>query len=426
MRNEQEIEQQNGPTVEQSGKKTKRYGKRVIFAFIAFVAIVLFCIATQADFSKPGYSRGETGRDYRAPQPSGFAELAAGMRRDRKIPQPEPAQVPAQETKIQKIVIEGERSPQFREPFPTAPRFYSDKNDAQAASTLRALKLQALTAKPVVEDFKTESGAEAANSGRSAAPPNSPEMGGNPAVMDSANLAALLQQGQMPDANGQAQKQDFLRGSNGGGSLTPQGYSENLPVPQQFPYELKAGTLIPGILISGINSDLPGNVIAQVSENVWDTATGKYVLIPKGTRIIGVYDSQVTFGQRRVLLVWNRLVFPNGTTLDIAGSPGVDQAGYSGLSGKVSEHWGTMLKSALLASVFVAGAEIVYDSDSSGNSENKSPRDVAAESAAGSIIDMGTKLMNKAADIQPTITIRPGKKMGIYVQRDVVFPFPYF
>jgi type IV secretory pathway VirB10-like protein len=426
MRNGQETEQQNGPNVGQSGKKTKHYGKRVIFAFLAFVAIVLFCIATQADFSKTGYSRSETGRDYRAPQPSGFAELAAGMRRDRKTP-PEPVPAPIQETKIQKIVIEGERPPLIQEHFSAIPRFYSDKNDAQAASTLRTLKLQALTAKPVVDDFKTESGADAANGGgKGAATPNNFGMNGSPSVMDSANLSALLQQGQTPDANGQARKQDFLRGANGGGSLTPQGYSENLPVPQQFPYELKAGTLIPGILISGINSDLPGGVTAQVSENVWDTATGKYVLIPKGTRILGVYDSQVTFGQRRVLLVWNRLVFPNGTTLDIAGSPGVDQAGYSGLSGKVNEHWGTMLKSALLASVFVAGAEIVYDSDSSVNSENKSPRDVAAESAAGSIIDMGTKLMNKAADIQPTITIRPGKKMGIFVQRDVVFPFPYF
>jgi type IV secretory pathway VirB10-like protein len=85
-----------------------------------------------------------------------------------------------------------------------------------------------------------------------------------------------------------------------------------------------------------------------------------------------------------------------------------------------------MLKSALLASVFVAGAEIVYDGDSNGNGDNKSPRDVAAESAAGSILDRGTKLMNRAADIQPTITIRPGRKMGIFVQKDVVFPFPYF
>jgi type IV secretion system protein VirB10 len=125
-------------------------------------------------------------------------------------------------------------------------------------------------------------------------------------------------------------------------------------------------------------------------------------------------------------LVWNRLIFPNGTTLDIAGSAGTDQAGYSGLSGRVNEHWGTMLKTALLASMFVAGAEIVYDSDSQGNNENKSPRDVAAESVAGSILDMSAKIMNRAMDIQPTITIRPGKKMGIFVQQDVVFPFPYF
>jgi type IV secretion system protein VirB10 len=311
----------------------------------------------------------------------------------------------------------------IQEPLPYFPRYYSDKNDAQAASTLRTLKLQALTAKPVVEGFQPENGTD------TAAPSNGLNRTARdniqPSVMDSANLAALTQQEQMPDANGQGQKQDFLRGAKGGGSFTPQGYSENLPVPRQFPYELKAGTIIPGVLLTGINSDLPGNVIAQVSENVWDTAAGNHVLIPKGTRILGVYDSRVSFGQRRVLLVWNRLVFPNGTTLDIAGSPGIDQAGYSGLSGKVNEHWGTMLKSALLASVFVAGAEIVYDSDSSGNSENKSPRDIAAESAAGSIIDMGTKLMNRAADIQPTITIRPGKKMGIFVQRDVVFPYPY-
>jgi type IV secretion system protein VirB10 len=234
-----------------------------------------------------------------------------------------------------------------------------------------------------------------------------------------------LGQRQTEDPNGQTAKQDFLRAADGAASLTPQGYSESVPFSQQFPYELKAGTLIPGILITGINSDLPGSVIAQVSENVWDTAAGKYVLIPKGTRILGVYDSRVTFGQRRVLLVWNRLIFPNGTTLNIAGSPGVDQAGYSGLSGKVDEHWGTMLKSALFASVFVAGAEILYDRDTVRDNENKSPRDAAAESAAGAILDMGTKLMNRAVDIQPTITIRPGKKMAIFVQRDVVFPFPY-
>ena len=249
--------------------------------------------------------------------------------------------------------------------------------------------------------------------------------GGAPSVLDSSMMAALMQQGQKPDPNGQTGKIDFLR--NSGNSLTPQGYSASLPVPQQFPYELKAGTIIPGIMLTGINSDLPGNVIAQVSENIWDTATGHYVLIPKGTRILGVYDSQVTFGQRRVLLVWNRLVFPNGTTLDIAGSPGVDQAGYSGLSGKVNEHWGTMIKTALLTSLFIAGAEMVYDGDTQGSrNNNKSPRDVTAESAAGAILDMGAKLMNRASDIQPTISIRPGKRMGIFVQKDIVFRIRIF
>jgi hypothetical protein len=129
MRIKGEKEGQNGPTVEQSGKKTKRYGKRIIWAFIAFVAIVLFCIATQANFNKTGYSREDTGRDYRAPQPSGFAELAAGMRRARKTPEPEP--VPAREPKIQKIVIQGERQQPVQSYLPPVPRYYSDRNDAQ-------------------------------------------------------------------------------------------------------------------------------------------------------------------------------------------------------------------------------------------------------------------------------------------------------
>jgi type IV secretion system protein VirB10 len=429
-------EKNTGVHAARSEKKTTGNSKRVIVVFLLCIALLLFGITLQAKFNSSGGDMEDPAKNYRMPQPSGFAELAAGMRRDRKTvvqfvssDKPEP--------RTQRIVIEGTgrdgKEPVTRPvPLPR-PRYHSNRDDAQAAATLRAMKLQALTAKPVVDDFQPE------NAGNASAQENSANIarnntGATSQIMDSASMMAALAQrqagaGQNPDPNGQIGKQNFLRGNNGGGSLTPQGYSAgsaNFPVPQQFPYELKAGTIIPGILITGINSDLPGNVLAQVSENVWDTATGKYILIPKGTRILGVYDSQVSFGQKRILLVWNRLVFPNGTTLDIAGSPGIDQAGYSGLSGKVNEHWGTMLKSALLASVFVAGAEIVYDGDSGSNSDNKSPRDVAAESAAGAIIDMGTKIMNRAADIQPTITVRPGKKMAIFVQQDVVFPSPYF
>jgi type IV secretion system protein VirB10 len=416
----------DGPKVAKSRNETKHYGKRVIFLFIFGIGALLCLITAQARFDRGNPVPEE--KDYHAPRQEGFAELAAGMRIDRRK-EPEKSELVERAEARAREETEPEKTPEKEarriiirtegRPAPPA-RYYSNNDDAQAAAALRTLKLQALAAKPLVEDFSPKE-AENTPSPPAASPSSIANTGtGGAQVIDA---AALATQGGAPDANMQAQKTDFLR--NGGGSLTPQGYSENLPIPRRFPYELKAGTLIPGIMVTRINSDLPGSVIGQVSENVWDTATGKYVLIPKGTRILGAYDSRVTFGQRRVLLVWNRLVFPNGATLDIAGSPGIDQAGYSGLSGKVSEHWGTMLKSALLASVFVAGAEVIYDSDSSGGAENKSPRDVAAESAAGAIIDMGSKLVDRAAGIQPTVTVRPGKRMAIFVQRDVVFPYPY-
>jgi type IV secretion system protein VirB10 len=427
----EEKQKPDGPRVAKSDKETKHYGKRVIFLFIFGIGALLCLITAQARFGRGNPPR-EGEKDYRAPRQEGFAELAAGMRKERRraVEKPEPAERKIPDEPVREPEKIPEKTPEkgarliLRAERPASPhRYYSNDEDTRAASTLRTLKLQALAAKPVVEDFSLkESGDESASS-RAGSSSGTGNAGADGAVVDAAAMAAIAQQSGARDANMQERKMDFLR--SGGGALTPQGYSENLPIPRQFPYELKAGTIIPGIMVTGINSDLPGNVIGQVSENVWDTATGKYVLIPKGTRILGVYDSRVTFGQRRVLLVWNRLVFPNGTTLDIAGSPGMDQAGYSGLSGRVNEHWGTMLKSALLASVFVAGAELVYDSDSQGNNQNKSPQDVAAESTARGIIDMGAKLVDRAAGIQPTITIRPGKRMAIFVQRDVVFPYPY-
>jgi type IV secretion system protein VirB10 len=407
-----------GVKVQRSEKHTNSHSRRIILVFILLVGAILLLVTAQARFNMGGLSGTEGTKTYRTPPASGFAELAASMRSDRR-PVIAPA---APDERTQRIVIEGKSGEALTTVRPYAPQYYSREEDAQLARTLRTMKIQAITARPLAENFKIE---ENGNPSRGETVTNPGRFVTSSPAADPTAMTGALGQGQTQDPNGQTAKQDFLRAADGAASLTPQGYSESVPFPQQFPYELKAGTLIPGILITGINSDLPGNVIAQVSENVWDTAAGKYVLIPKGTRILGVYDSRVTFGQRRVLLVWNRLIFPNGATLNIAGSPGIDQAGYSGLSGKVDEHWGTMLKSALLASVFVAGAEIVYDGDSRGNNENKSPGDVAAESAAGAILDMGTKLMNRAADIQPTITIRPGKKTGIFVQRDVVFPYPY-
>jgi type IV secretion system protein VirB10 len=402
--------QNNGVQVERDTRKAKGYSKRIIAWGIFGVFALIALITSQAHFGAPNVIQTQE-KPLRAPQGADFAILAASVRNDRASRPVAPT--PPNSTAAAPLLKEPEaRVVQSRSRLP----YQSNQDDAQAAGQLRTMKVQALTAKPVAEGFDTNEIKQEAIT----APVMRVDNNGR--VLDS---GTMLAQGQ-PDPNGQAKKREFLRGDNGGAAFMPQDYSQNVPLPQQFPYELKAGTVISGLLISGINSDLPGNVLAQVSENVWDTATGKHVLIPKGTKIIGVYDSEVSYGQRRVLFVWNRLILPNGTSLNIAGSPGVDQAGYSGISGKVNEHLGKMLGAALFASVFIAGAEMIYDKDSQQNSDNKSPSDVAAESTARSILEMGTRLMNKASDIQPTITVRPGKKVGIFVQQDVVFPFPYF
>lgn len=128
----------------------------------------------------------------------------------------------------------------------------------------------------------------------------------------------------------------------------PANTSTNRLQPPGSPYQVMAGTIIPAALVTGINSDLPGQVIASVTEPIYDTATGRYLLIPQGTRLIGRYDSQVSFGQRRVLLVWTRLIMPDTSSIALDRLPGIDAAGYSGLEDGVDWHWDRILMGAAL------------------------------------------------------------------------------
>ena len=123
-------------------------------------------------------------------------------------------------------------------------------------------------------------------------------------------------------------------------------------------YVLQAGTVIPAALITGIQSDLPGLITAQVTENVYDSPTGRFLLVPQGAKLIGSYDSQVSFGQSRVLLVWNRIVFPNGQSIVLEHQPGADTEGYAGLEDGVDYHWGNLLKTAALSTLLGVGAEL--------------------------------------------------------------------
>ncbi|MGX9943138.1 TrbI/VirB10 family protein [Bradyrhizobium denitrificans] len=184
------------------------------------------------------------------------------------------------------------------------------------------------------------------------------------------------------------------------------------------PYVVQAGTVIPAALITGIKSDLPGTITAQVTEQVYDTPTGKQLLIPQGARLIGQYDSQVAFGQSRVLLVWNRIIMPNGTSIVLERQPSADAEGYSGLEDDVDYHWAQLFRAAILSTLLGVGTEI-----GSSNNENEIARAIR-QSSQDTASDVGRQLIRRQLNIQPTLTIRPGFPVRVIVNHDLILQ-PY-
>jgi len=181
---------------------------------------------------------------------------------------------------------------------------------------------------------------------------------------------------------------------------------------------LQAGAVISAALITGIRSDLPGQITAQVTENIYDSPTGRVLLIPQGTRVIGQYDSGVGFGQRRILLVWNRLIFPNGRSIVLERQPGADAEGYAGLEDGVDYHWGELFKAAALSTLLSVGAE-------AGSSGQESDIVRALRNGASdSISQTGQQIVQRQLNIAPTLTIRPGFPVRVIVTRDLVLE-PY-
>ena len=184
------------------------------------------------------------------------------------------------------------------------------------------------------------------------------------------------------------------------------------------PYVVQAGTVIPAALITGIRSDLPGQITAQVTEAVYDSPTGKYLLIPQGAKLIGQYDSSVAFGQSRVLLVWTRIIMPDGNSIVLERQPGADTQGYAGLEDEVDNHWGMLFKAAVLSTLLSVGAE-------AGTSQNENNLVQAIRSgASNSISQTGQQIVQRQLNIQPTLTIRPGFPVRVIVTRDLVLA-PY-
>ncbi len=216
------------------------------------------------------------------------------------------------------------------------------------------------------------------------------------------------------DINNQDGKQAFLKKGD-----SDDDYLENSKKKPRSPYEIKAGGYIPAALITGINSDLPGSVNAQVTQNVYDTVTGNYLLIPQGAMLVGEYNSNLTFGQKRVQVVWNRIIFPDGKSIDLEKMQGVDIAGFTGFQDKVDNHYLRIYGNAVLLSLMGAGYDIL-NQNAQQQQGYGNPRDIVAANVGQKLSDVSSKTLEKNMDVQPTLIIDPGYKFKIIVMKDMV------
>ncbi|WGO96442.1 TrbI/VirB10 family protein (plasmid) [Pseudomonas viciae] len=247
--------------------------------------------------------------------------------------------------------------------------------------------------------------------------PGMPSMAGMPSMDGGgeggySGLTGLGMEG--GDPNKQAAKASWLNSQ-------PSPTSNYLAATREAPlsrYEVKAGTIIPGVMVTGINSDLPGQIVGQVRQNVYDEVSRRRILIPQNARLIGTYDNGVTMGQERVLVAWTRIIYPDGSSVDLGRMPGADQAGYAGFADKVNNHLGKVFTNALLLSVFSAGIQL--SQPQAQNGENTNDQQVVASSIGQQMGELGSEMARRGLNIAPTIEIRPGYNFNIMVTKDMI------
>ncbi|WP_428561439.1 MAG: TrbI/VirB10 family protein [Solidesulfovibrio sp. DCME] len=326
-----------------------------------------------------------------------------------------------------------EKSPAILEPQKPIVVVAPKKNDQAEAwrreqEQLRRYKLQAqlsalsspLSAKKGEQTRQTAQ----ANAGTNAPEARQPESGDAPKGL-AASLAGLAPGDYNPAAD--KDKEAFFSRARQQGGADKEWTLPGTRTPGQ-PFEVKTGTVIPGVMITGINSDLPGSIIAQVSQNVFDTATGRYLIIPQGAKLFGVYDSRVIYGQSRVLVAWNRIIFPDGSAITLGAMPGADMSGYAGFNDEVNNHYLRVFGSAVLMSLISGSNAFAMDSlNVKGNTSSGVPsmQDEMASALASQLGQTTTKLLEKNLNIKPTLEIRPGYQFNIIVTKDMVMKAPY-
>jgi len=349
---------------------------------------------------------GEPAQPQFQPRPPRAAETAinpfpAAEAAPQTTPQPATSQLEPEE--VWRARLEREQREQYLREQHRQRMARLQANDAAYDSPI-AVSINELNREPAVE------AARGATSAGSSGRPSS-----------ALDLYAAVMQGGLTgpngDPNGQVGKERFFNQD-----IAELGYLPNPVVPKMSPYELKRGSVIPATLITGINSDLPGRITAQVSQNVYDSATGRHLLIPQGAKLFGRYDSNVSFGQNRVLVIWTDIIFPNGSTLQLGGMAGTDAAGFGGFRDRVDNHYVRTFGSAVLVALIGAGTEMMIPQDRNAFGTANSAEDAARRSFAESFSQMSQQTLSRNLNVQPTLKIRPGYRFNVLVDQDIVFP----
>ena len=391
-------------------KNNKRLSKVPIIIIFAIIAIVLFSIFYVALSRKQNLER-QTAQT----TPKEETQIATNHNNDLNLyidelqvqkaqenniispPMPNATQQPIQETNSQTTQQPPNNTPILVQNNAIDEKEMKIKKDMQLKALLSNTKL----------DIKTEATDSKKNQAINFNPPNNNE-DINLGAINPQNTGLGLESGTNKDVQGQ----QFLSQKKDNGYLK---YVKQKPLST---YEIKAGWNIPAILITGVNSDLPGQILAQVTQNVYDSATGKYLLIPQGTKVVGAYSSNIIYGQSRLLVAWNKLIFPNGDTLNLDGMQGTSQDGYTGFEDHVDNHYFRIFGSAFLLSSISAGIALSDNSDT--NSEKETASDKAIAQAIQQMGQVASEMIRKNMNISPTLKIRPGYKFNIFVTKDII------
>lgn len=420
-------------------------------AAMLFLLIMLLVAADRAEQqSKPAEKEAEKGGNS-----SLFAQQIKGIDQDGIIPsKAEPPALPTLDDKpAQPAALQVVRPSNLDAP-PLPPRDLPPNVDAEELERIRRMKMQqfqeAVRARSTVQvDAPRSRGSSSASAPQTqqealariaAARQRLQEQSHtDPTAAYKARLAELRSSGLLGASggsgmDGSASDSPFLvqtaAAGRGYDQFGKQGSEDrwrldSAPEAPRSPFELRAGYVVPATLVSGINSDLPGQIMAQVSQGVYDTPTGKYLLIPQGSRLVGSYSSDVAYGQSRVLVAWQRIIFPDGKAMDIGSMAGADSAGYSGFSDQVNNHYLRVFGSAFLMSGIVAGISLSQDRNSDSYNDRQTASSAMSEALGQQLGQVTAQMIAKNLNIAPTLEIRPGYRFNVMVTKDMTFSKPY-